>query len=326
MTAIESRRPLQRGLTLIELLLAMTVAGILMAAAFGIFLVQQKTYAVQDQVADIQQNARVAMNLLARDLRMAGHGRPGSTVTIGGTNHSNAVAVDADGGGMTLLGCFGAPEGYLSKSAGIGATDIYLVDSNQATKFNNGERGYVFIGGYDKGVIDKVQGTQLTLKQGLRKRYPTTFLTAAVSPGATRITVDGTTDIQTGDILSLGDELLYVTGTTPNTIDFDTDPTTPFNDPLKNDYRTNTLVNPIPVYRAQALRYDLEADGMITREDLAGGGKQPLAENIQTLTISPQVADNPTYQIVLTARTDVPDDSGRRLSRTYRFTVACRNF
>jgi type IV pilus assembly protein PilW len=67
---------LQRGLTLTELAIAMAVAGIFLAAAYGIFLTQQKTYAVQDQVAEVQQHARVTMNMLARDLRMAGHGIP----------------------------------------------------------------------------------------------------------------------------------------------------------------------------------------------------------------------------------------------------------
>ena len=38
----------QRGLTLTELVVAMAVAGILLAAGYGIFLTQQKTYAVQD--------------------------------------------------------------------------------------------------------------------------------------------------------------------------------------------------------------------------------------------------------------------------------------
>ena len=70
----------QRGLTLTELAVAMAVAGILLAAGYGIFVAQQKTYAVQDQVVQIQQNARVAMNLVARDLRMAGHGRPDGPV------------------------------------------------------------------------------------------------------------------------------------------------------------------------------------------------------------------------------------------------------
>ena len=120
----------QKGLTLTELAVAMTVAGILLAAGYGIFLTQQKTYAIQDQVVDIQQNARVAINFITRDLRMAGHGRPDSSVIIKGETHQDAVTVDADNAGMTLLGCFGAPEAYLLKTALPGDTQIEIQRAN----------------------------------------------------------------------------------------------------------------------------------------------------------------------------------------------------
>ena len=331
MRTLDSFIRMQRGLTLIELVVAMAVAGILLAAGYGIFLTQQKTYAVQDQVAEIQQNARVAMNMLARDVRMAGHGVPMWDVSIGGTTYSDTVT--AVGSTMTLLGCFGAPEGYLRTSAGKEATQIVLVDSDQASKFDTGDRGYVFIGEYDKAIIDTISGNALTIdtdpaldgNQGLRKRYPTARLDGAVEAGANQISVDNTNNIQVGDILTLGDERLYVTGITPTTIEFDTDPTTPLTrDPLQEGYQSLTLVNPIPVYRVQALQYAL-TNGRITREDLADGGAVRLAENIQSFTITPQIANNPTYDIEITARTDVPDDAGRFPGRAYDFTVRVRN-
>ncbi len=316
----------QRGLTLIELVVAMAVAGILMAAGYGIFLLQQKSYAVQDKVSETQQNARVAMNILARDLRMAGHGVPLLPINIGGQDHLNMVTVDADGGGLTLLGCFGAPEGYLSQSAGIGMTQIDLLDVDQAGKFDAGDRRYIFIGGYDKAAINTVAGRTLTLQAGLKKRYPTTRLTADADPGVTTIQVEDTSGIYTGDILTLGDEMLYVTAKTATTIDFDTDPTTPFADPLQNQHRDETIVNPIPVFRVEAVRYFRDDDQTLRREDLSGGGGQPLAENIQSLGVTPQTPDSPTYQIVVTAETDVPDDAGNYRTRTYDFSVTCRNF
>ena len=316
----------QRGLTLTELAVAMAVAGIFLAAAYAIFLTQQKTYAVQDQVAEVQQNARVAMNMLARDLRMAGHGVPTLwTVTIGGTVYRDVVTVDPDGGGLTLLGCFGAPEGYLARAPLSGDTQIDLVDASHFSKEAPDDRKYIFIGEYDKAVITDIGGNTLTLNQGLRKRYPTTRLTADANPGDKQISVHSTTNIQAGDILTLGDERLYVTGLAGTTINFDTDPINPGDDPLQGDYEKDERVNPLPVYRVQALRYDLQPDGRITREDLAVGQKVTLAENIESLTIIPQVPNNPTYQIVLTAKTGVPDDAGRLRKRSYSFTIRCRN-
>jgi len=318
----------QKGLTLTELAVAMTVAGILLAAGYGIFLTQQKTYALQDQVVDIQQNARVAINFMARDLRMAGHGRPDSSVIIKGETHQDAVTVDADNAGMTLLGCFGVPEAYLSKTALPGDTQIEIqrADASDFPEDDWEDHKYIFVGEYGKGVITDITGNTLTLSQGLRKRYPTTRLNGAVASGAKQIAVHDATDIYSGDILTLGDERLYVTGTTADTIDFDTDPTTPATaDPLVQGYPSGAFVNPIPVYRVQVLRYDLDDQGALRRADLAGNAWK-VAEGFDALTITPPVTpDSRTYEIELTARADVPDDTGKKRSRTYTVTVRGRN-
>ena len=63
-----------RGLTLIELLIALVLSSILTAVLYRAFISQQKTYTVQDQVADMQQNVRIAMGQMAREIRMAGYG------------------------------------------------------------------------------------------------------------------------------------------------------------------------------------------------------------------------------------------------------------
>ena len=307
------------GLTLIELVIALAVAGILLAAGYGIFVAQQKTYAVQDRVVEIQQHARTAMNLLARDLRMAGHGVPTDwPVNIGGNTYSDAVT--ALSSTLTVMGCFGSPGGYLATSAKKGDKQIVLVD---ARRFDTGDRSYVFIGEYDKAMIDEIHGNMLTLRQSLSKRYPTTTLTRDTTGGTMEIHVGDATDILEGDILRLGDERLYVTETTPTTIEFDTDPTTPTRDPIQYEYPAGTRVNPIPVYFVQVLRYTVSDDGRITREDLSGGGRQTLAEDIDAMTIGQ--TDSGAYRITLAAKADVPDEAGKRRGRGYDFTVTVRN-
>ena len=61
------------GLTLIELLVALAVSAILTAGVYQTFISQQKTYTVQDQVVDTQQNVRVALDRMIREIRMAGY-------------------------------------------------------------------------------------------------------------------------------------------------------------------------------------------------------------------------------------------------------------
>ena len=62
----------KRGITLIELLVALVISAITMAAIYRIFLAQTKVYYVQDQVVETQQSVRSAMEILLRDLRMTG--------------------------------------------------------------------------------------------------------------------------------------------------------------------------------------------------------------------------------------------------------------
>jgi type IV pilus assembly protein PilW len=61
-----------KGITLIELLMALVIFGILTAGIYRVFIVQSKAYMVQDQVVEIQQSVRSAMGILLRDVRMAG--------------------------------------------------------------------------------------------------------------------------------------------------------------------------------------------------------------------------------------------------------------
>ena len=61
------------GLTLIELLIALAVSAFLMAGLYRTVIGQQKSYTVQEQVVDVQQNVRAALDRMTREIRMAGY-------------------------------------------------------------------------------------------------------------------------------------------------------------------------------------------------------------------------------------------------------------
>ncbi len=61
-----------RGFSLIELLIAMTIGGLALGAVSDVFVMQNKSYSVQEDVADMQQNARAAMDIMSGEIRMAG--------------------------------------------------------------------------------------------------------------------------------------------------------------------------------------------------------------------------------------------------------------
>jgi type IV pilus assembly protein PilW len=62
----------QKGITLIELLVALVIFGLVVAGIYRFLIAQSKAYSIQDQVVEVQQNIRGAMESLLRDLRMAG--------------------------------------------------------------------------------------------------------------------------------------------------------------------------------------------------------------------------------------------------------------
>ena len=63
----------QKGLSLIELLIAMLLGLMLTAGALQMMLTSQEIYQTTDTLSRIQENGRFALNFLAKDFRMAGY-------------------------------------------------------------------------------------------------------------------------------------------------------------------------------------------------------------------------------------------------------------
>ena len=63
----------QRGFSLVELMVAVTIGLIILAAVSGIFVTSKTTYNTQDNLARLQENARFAIHYLADDVRKAGY-------------------------------------------------------------------------------------------------------------------------------------------------------------------------------------------------------------------------------------------------------------
>lgn len=61
-----------RGFTIVELLVAMVIAGLVMGAIYSVFISSNRSYRTQDRVADTQQGLRLGLDFMVRDIRMAG--------------------------------------------------------------------------------------------------------------------------------------------------------------------------------------------------------------------------------------------------------------
>lgn len=74
----------QRGLSLIELMIAITLGLILMAGVIQMFLSSQTVFHTQQAMSRIQENGRLGVEFLAKDIRMAGY--------MGCLNDSSAIS------------------------------------------------------------------------------------------------------------------------------------------------------------------------------------------------------------------------------------------
>lgn len=70
-----------RGFTLIELLVSMGIAAVVLAAISNTFISQNKFYNAQELVNEMQQNARAAIDLITREVKMAGYDPTGLAIT-----------------------------------------------------------------------------------------------------------------------------------------------------------------------------------------------------------------------------------------------------
>ena len=66
----------EQGFSLIELMVAVAAFSIVSLAAFAVLSSGQRNALMNDQTVKVQQNVRLAMDLIARDIRMTGYGNP----------------------------------------------------------------------------------------------------------------------------------------------------------------------------------------------------------------------------------------------------------
>ena len=85
---------------MLEVLIAMFLSAVVLIIIFKVFVTQHYNWSVQEQVTDMQQNARAAIDELSRQIRMAGHelplGLPG--IIAYNTNPDTIIITYGDGG------------------------------------------------------------------------------------------------------------------------------------------------------------------------------------------------------------------------------------
>jgi prepilin-type N-terminal cleavage/methylation domain-containing protein len=101
------------GFTLVELIIVVAIFGVVVGAIYTVFVRSNRVYISQEEVVAAQQEARTALEILGREIRMAGliaaDNQPGGTYPIsagawgGGADDAIEVASEDTGNGITTL-------------------------------------------------------------------------------------------------------------------------------------------------------------------------------------------------------------------------------
>jgi len=114
----------ENGFTLIEILIAMALAGLVMTGVYRVYFQQVAVNNTQTVVRDMQQNIRAAMYYMEREIRMAGldpSGYAGGGVERAWTGE---IRVSADSGGGTP----GDPNDFFDGAIGADEQVTYRLD------------------------------------------------------------------------------------------------------------------------------------------------------------------------------------------------------
>lgn len=96
-------REAPHGFTLVELIITMAISGVIAISIYSAYISQQRTYLAQEQVAEMQQNLRAAVELITREIKMAGYdytGGAGSAITYASSGQMSFTMDGNDDGDL----------------------------------------------------------------------------------------------------------------------------------------------------------------------------------------------------------------------------------
>jgi type IV pilus assembly protein PilW len=175
-----SIRRSQQGVTLIELMVGAVVATTIIAAGFAVLTSSSKALTTNEQTVETQQNVRVAMEYLFRDIRQAGFGMNGPvgncpTAIVPADN--NPAGTDKGPDRISLVAPVGNPVGsatdpawILNSDTSVGFSLLALPSALAVTNMENESGGSltvpsatISVGGAITTTVTAVGGANLTV-------------------------------------------------------------------------------------------------------------------------------------------------------------------
>lgn len=169
-----------RGFTLVEMMVAMVIMGVVVAAVYSTFISTQRQAYTQEDVVEVQQNLRAGLDFLVQDIRMAEFLTPTDQTAL--VNAPAQMLVDGNGDGdyedtderpelslvsVTSMRSYGRIESASASGTNL-AIDLAL---SSMQKFASGDNVRVFRSTNLSPVtsvfsVDSVSGSQVVLSGG----------------------------------------------------------------------------------------------------------------------------------------------------------------
>jgi len=111
----------QLGLTLIELMVSLVLGLVIVGGVLNIFVSTNQTAKVNDNLMRVQENARTAFDLMARDIREAGFNPCGAKTVVNVIRVSGSIPWWSDWNGGTIRGFDGDEDSTAQVSFGTAA-------------------------------------------------------------------------------------------------------------------------------------------------------------------------------------------------------------
>ena len=160
------------GFTLIEVLVGVALSSLIVLVLFEALTAQNRTYSIQDDMAEMQQNLRVAIETVPKEVMSAGLGKPAWSMINGmdaSSWYSSATAYtpyrissSGDNNSIDIVGCIDNTASHLSADASVGSTTITL-NGGEGSNFNTTTKQDINIGAMENAKVTAVVGDSLTI-------------------------------------------------------------------------------------------------------------------------------------------------------------------
>ena len=294
------RNNVSRGFTLVEILVALVITSILTIAIYSFFVGQHHAYTVQDQVIEMEQNARAALDMIRKELRMAGYHAMGDDLI---NNLSDFVPSSFIPTYPVVVNLDANPK--ISEGSG---TDPDMITFLSVVPTNNNPTTI------SSAVAAGADQIPLTLNSS-----------------------DTGAQYNVGDMIHIGttSEYATVTAISDNTLTIDTNPGDPGSiQGLAQEYAAGTPIGEIYVVSYAVFNEDNdpsfdrhEPGHPVLKRKINAGGFQPVAENITDMQL--HHLGSGEIELTLSSRTDRADhkfqSNGGYRSYTTNAKVKVRN-